>query len=80
MTLYRELEVDEAAISNGNSFEKGTIFDAAGGSDTKRRFEEKAMVFHDELLQLSQTLHFKLCNGRERERSNMNGLEIGKAH
>ena len=79
MTLHRELEVDEGVISNSKGFEKGTIFDAAGGSDNEMRSGE-AIILHDELLQLSQTLHFKLCNGRERERSNMNGLEIGKAH
>ena len=59
MTLHRELEVGEAAISNSNGFEKRAVFDAADGSDTKRRFKEKAMVFHNELLQLFQALQFK---------------------
>ena len=78
MTLYRELEVDEAAISNGNGFKKGAVFDAAGGSDTKRRFEEKAMVFHDELLQLFQALHFNTLHVRERKGRDMDGLKIVK--
>ena len=79
MTLYRELEVGEAAISNSNGFKKGAVFDHEGDIVDEMRSGE-AIILHDELLQLSQTLHFKLYNGRERERSNMNGLEIGEAY
>ena len=78
MTLHRELEVGEAAISNRNGFKQGAVFDHEGDIVDEMRSGE-AIILHDELLQLSQTLHFKLCNGRERERSNVNGLEIGEA-
>ena len=79
MTLHRELEVGEAAISNSNGFKKGAVFDHEGDIVDEMRSGE-AIILHDELLQLSQTLHFKLCNGRERERSNVNGLQIGEAY
>ena len=79
MTLHRELEVGEAAISNSNGFKQGAVFDLERDIVDQIRNGE-AIILHDELLQLSQTLHFKLCNGRERERSNMNGLEIGEAY
>ena len=78
MTLHRELEVDEGVISNSNGFEKGTIFDAAGGSDTKRRIKEKTKVFHNELLQLFQTLHFNKLHVWERKGRDVDGLEIVK--
>ena len=78
MTLHRELEVDEGAISNSNGFEKGTVFDAAGRSDSKRRFKEKTMVFRDELLQLFQTLHFNKLHVWERKGRDVDGLEIVK--
>ena len=78
MTLHRELEVDEGVISNSKGFEKGTIFDAAGGSDTKRRIKEKTKVFHNELLQLFQTLHFNKLHVWERKGRDVDGLEIVK--
>lgn len=78
MTLHRELEVDEGEISNRNGFENGTIFDAAGGSNTKRRIKEKTMVFHDELLQLFQTLHLNKLHVWERKERDVDGLEIVK--
>ena len=79
MTLHRELEVGEAAISNSNGFKKGAVFDHEGDIVDGMRSGE-AIIFHDELLQLSQTLHFKLYHGREVERSNVNGLQIGEAY
>ena len=79
MTLHRELELREGAKANSNGFKQGAVFDHEGDIVDEMRSGE-AIILHDELLQLSQTLHFKLCNGRERERSNVNGLEIGEAY
>ena len=76
MTLHRELEVDEGAISNSNGFKQRTIFDAADGSDSKRRFNEKRIVFHNELLQLFQALHFNKLHAWERKGRDVDGLEV----
>ena len=76
MTLHRELELREGAKANSNGFKQGAVFDAADGSDNKHRFMEKTMVFHDELLQLFQALHFNELHVRERKGRDVDGLEI----
>ena len=45
MTLYRELEVGEAAISNRNGFKQGTVFDHEGDIVDEMRSGEAITVF-----------------------------------
>ena len=79
MTLHRELEESAGVISNNNGFKQGTIFDHERDIVGELRNGE-ATILHNNLLQLFQALHFKQCNVRERERSNVNGLEIREAY
>ena len=87
MTLHRELEVGEAAISNNNGFKQGTVFDHEGeqravtdgtaeGIHIGLRMAE-TLVLHDELFQLHQTLHCHRKSVRKGIGRNVNGLKIG---
>ena len=77
-TLQREYRITrKRTIPNGNPFKQRTIADGtAEGIQIGLRMAE-ALVLHNELFQLRQTLHCYWENVRKGKGRNANGLKIG---
>ena len=77
-TLQREHRITrKRSIPNDNPFKQRTVADGtAEGMQIGLRIAE-ALVLHNELFQLRQTLHLHRKDVRKGKGRNVNGLEIG---